>query len=129
MAIKWFLPGGGRSWTYAHDVLARIGAGELAPVVPDLWHYEMGSVLVAAKRDQRLSAAKLRASQQAIRDLQPETLAIELDASILVDLSQRYHLQGYDTVYFELARRLSLPIASLDGGIKTACATFGVAFL
>ena len=64
--------------------------------------------------------------QLAIRGLQIETLAIELDAAELIDLSQRYHLQGYDVIYFELARRLAIPIASLDGGIKTACGVFGV---
>lgn len=89
----------------------------------------MGSVLIAAKRDDRISAARLRASQLAIRGLRLETLAIELDAAELIDLSQRYHLQGYDVIYFELARRLAVPIASLDGGIKTACGVFGVELL
>jgi predicted nucleic acid-binding protein len=65
----------------------------------------------------------------AIRGLHLETLAIELDAAEIIDLSQRYHLQGYDVVYFELARRLTIPIASVDGGLKTACGIFGVALL
>ena len=129
VAIDWFLPGGGSRSRYAEDILERIGAEELLPTVPDLWHYELGSVLIAAKRDKRFSAAKLRASQVAIRELRLETLAVELDAAELIDLSQRYHLQGYDVVYFELARRLTIPIASLDGGIKAACVVFGVEFL
>jgi len=83
-------------------------------------------VLIAAKRDRRISAAKLRSSQQSILGLHIETLAIDLNAAELIDLSQRYHLQGYDTVYFETARRLAIPIASIDGGIKTACRAFGV---
>jgi hypothetical protein len=74
--------------------------------------------LIAAKRDKRISAVKLRASQLAIRGLKPETLAIEIDAAVLIDLSRRYHLQGYDAVYFELARRLAIPIASLEEGIE-----------
>jgi len=120
VAVEWFLPGGGPGFRYASGILERIGKGELAPLVPDLWHYELGSVLIAAKRDKRVSAAKLRASQHLIRRLQPETLAIEIDAATVVDISQRYHLQGYDAVYFELARRLARPIASLDDGIRTA---------
>jgi len=126
VAVEWFLPGGGPTGRYAEGILERISAEGLVPAVPDLWHYELGRVLIAAKRDKRITAAKLRASQHAIRRLGLETLAIELAAAALIDLSQRYHLQGYDTVYFELARRLAIPIASIDGGINTACDVFGV---
>lgn len=129
VAIEWFLPGSGFRSGYAEGILERIGAEDLLPAVPDLWHYEIGSVLIAAKRDKRISATKLRASQLAIRRLKLETLAIELDAAEIIDLSQRYHLQGYDVVYFELARRLTIPIASTDGGIKTACGVFDVELL
>ena len=129
VAVEWFLPGAGTRGNYAKTILERISTGELIPVVPDLWHYEMGSVLVAARRDKRISVAKLGAAQTALRALGIETLAIELDASELIDLSQRYHMQGYDVVYFELARRLAIPIASIDGGIKTACKAFDVKML
>ena len=129
VAVEWFLPGGGPGGRYAEKILERISAGELAPAVPDLWHYELGSVLTAAKRDRRITATKLRAAQIAIRGLQPETLAIELDAAALIDLSLQYHLQGYDAVYFELARRLNAPIASIDDGTRTACRIFGLELL
>ena len=55
VAVEWFLPAGGPSQRYAEGILERISAGELFPAVPDLWHYELGSVLVAAKRDKRIS--------------------------------------------------------------------------
>ena len=129
VAVEWYLPGGGPRGRYAKGILERISAGELVPAVPDLWHYEIGSVLIAAKRDKRISAAKLRASQLTLRGLQPETLALEIDAAALIEISQRYHLQGYDAVYFELARRLRVPIASIDDGIRTACDVFGVELL
>ena len=129
VAVEWYLPGGGPRGRYAKGILERISAGELVPAVPDLWHYEIGSVLIAAKRDKKISAAKLRASQLTLRGLQPETLALEIDAAALIEISQRYHLQGYDAVYFELARRLRVPIASIDDGIRTACDVFGVELL
>lgn len=50
------------------------------PAVPDLWHYEMGSVLIASRQGERISAAKPGAAQIALRALGVETLAIELDA-------------------------------------------------
>lgn len=129
VAVEWFLPGGGPGQRYAEGILERISAGELFPAVPDLWHYELGSVLVAAKRDKRISAAKLGASQATLRALEFETLAVELDAADVVDLGLRYHLQGYDVVYFELARRLGVPVATLDGGMRTACGIFRVKLL
>lgn len=86
-------------------------------------------MLVAAKRDKRISAAKLGASQATLRAFEFETLAVELDAAEVVDLGLRYHLQGYDVVYFELARRISVPIATLDGGMRTACGMFRVKLL
>lgn len=129
VAIEWFLPENGPGARYAETILERMSAGEIAPSVPDLWHYEVASVLIAAKREKRLSAAKLRSAQLSIRGLHIETLAIELNAAELIDFSQRYHLQGYDAVYFETARRLAIPIASVDGGIKTACHVFGVKLL
>lgn len=129
VAVEWFLPGGGPGQQYAEGILERIGAGELLPAVPDLWHYEIGSVLVAAKRDKRISAAKLVAAQVTLRALEFETLAIELDAAEVIDLSLRYHLQGYDVIYFELARRLGVPVATLDSGMRTACGIFRVKLL
>ena len=129
VAVEWFLPGGGPSQRYAERILGRIGAGDLLPAVPDLWHYELGSVLVAAKRDKRISASELRTCQATLRELEFETLALELDAAEVIDLGLRYHLQGYDVIYFELARRLGIPIATIDGGMKTACGVFRVKLL
>jgi len=129
VAVEWFLPGSGPQVHYAESVLERIGSEGLLPTVPDLWHYEVGSVLIAATRARRISATKLRAAKLAIRGLHLDSMVLEIDAVALMELSQRYHLQGYDTVYFELARRLEIPIASIDGGIKEACRTFKVELL
>ena len=61
--------------------------------------------------------------------LQLETLAVQLTAPEVIEAGLRYYLQGYDAVYFELARRLNVAIASLDGGIRTACKVHKVKFL
>ena len=129
VAVEWFLPGGGATQRYAENILERISTGEIAPIVPNLWHYEVGSVLIAAKRDKRISATKLAASRTILKTLEFETLALQLDAADVIELGLRYHLQGYDVVYFELARRLAIPIATLDGGLRTACGTFRVKLL
>jgi predicted nucleic acid-binding protein len=50
-------------------------------------------------------------------------------AGHLAALAQRYMLAGYDTVYFDLARRLGVPLASLDRGQRSACGHHGVKLL
>lgn len=44
----------------------------------------------------------------------------------VVDLASRYHLQGYDALYFHLARSLGLPLATLDHGHRQAARAHGV---
>jgi predicted nucleic acid-binding protein len=129
VALEWFLPGGAQAASYAAEVLRLIESGESSPAVPELWHFEMASALLVAKRDRRISATRLRNAAAQLMALQPETLSIQLTASQLIDVGTRYHLQGYDAVYFELARRLKAPIASLDGGIMAACRAHGVTLL
>ena len=64
-----------------------------------------------------------------LEGLQAEVFAVQLSVSEVVDTGLRYHLQGYDAVYFELARRLGVAIASLDRGIRTACVSHRVPLL
>jgi len=39
---------------------------------------------------------------------------------------KRFHLQGYDALYFNLARTLELPLATLDQGHRQAAMAHGV---
>ena len=45
----------------------------------------------------------------------------------LVRFAVRYHVQGYDAVYLGLALHLGAKIATLDGGLRTAARSAGVA--
>ena len=129
VALEWFLPGLPDSRAYAAAVLMRIEQRDLVPAVPDCWHYEVGSALLVAKRSGRIGAVKLNGAKARLAALQLETLAVQLTAPEVIEAGLRYYLQGYDAVYFELARRLNVAIASLDGGIRTACKVHKVKFL
>ena len=48
------------------------------------------------------------------------------DVGAIVDLARRYHLQAGDAIYFDLAYASELPIATLDGGLRTAAKAHGV---
>ncbi len=126
VALEWFLPEAGSIHPYAASVLVAINRNDITPAVPDLWHYEMASALLTAKRSRRIGAAKLKAATANLTTFQPATLVLQLTAAEVIEAGLRYYLQGYDAVYFELALRLKAPIATLDGGIRTACAVHQV---
>ena len=121
VALEWFLPESIGSARHANEILAGIDQGTLKPTVPDFWHYEVGSALLVAKRSKRIRAAKLKVAATLLQALQPETVVLQITASEVIDAGLRYHLQGYDALYFELAHRLEFPIASPDPRIRTAC--------
>ena len=129
VALEWLLPGSPDSQAYAAALLGQIERGALAPVVPDFWHYEAGSALLVARRSGRIGAAKLNGAKARLAALQLETLAVQLSAPEVIEAGLRFYLQGYDAVYFELARRLNVAIASLDGGIRMACKVHRVKLL
>ncbi len=76
-----------------------------------------------------IGAVKLRNALALLESLQAEVYAVQLSTAEVVDAGLRFNLQGYDAVYFELARRLGTPIASLDAGIHTACSAHNVPLL
>lgn len=39
----------------------------------------------------------------------------------VADIGAAHQLAGYDGIYFDLARRLGVPMATLDDGIASAC--------
>jgi predicted nucleic acid-binding protein len=46
-----------------------------------------------------------------------------------LQLADRHHLTIYDAAYLELARRLSLPLATLDRDLRAAAEALGVPLL
>lgn len=94
--------------------------------VPAHWELEMGHVLLRALRRKALTLA---AVQDALRDLDELELKVHhvpYSTRGIFELGGRYHLQGYDVPYFDLARSLGLPLATLDGGQRTAARSLGV---
>jgi len=86
----------------------------------------MGHVLLREHRRKVLKRAKL---QQAFEDLDSFDIRVHLELFTprrVVDLASRYHLQGYDALYFDLARSLGLPLATLDHGHRQAARAHNV---
>ena len=124
IALAWYLPGQGND--YAAAVYDRLNRGADQASAPLLRRVEFASVLLRSHRRGEVSEAH---ALQALADVEQLPIAlfdIQLNGIEIFRLGKRYHLSGYDAVYFELAKRLNLPIASADRGIRSAAANHGV---
>ena len=126
VSLAWFLKETPERAAYAAAVNAVAAEGAVLHV-PVQWGIEMGHVLLREHRRKVLKRGKL---QQALEDLDSFDIRVHLElfnAHRVVELARRYHLQGYDSLYFDLARTLRLPLATLDHGHRQAAQVHGVA--
>jgi predicted nucleic acid-binding protein len=88
-------------------------------VAPGLWWFELRNLLLVNERRGRLDGAK---SAQALRLLRALPVAIDTDVEedVLMQLARTHRLTVYDAAYLELARRQSLPLATLDTALARA---------
>jgi predicted nucleic acid-binding protein len=117
------------AWVYSaetteavSDVLARVI--EAGAWVPALWRLEIANVLEMGVRKGRTDAA-FRDAALADLALLPISVDPETDRhawGATVKLAARHRLTLYDAAYLELARRRSLPLATLDAELRVAAA-------
>ena len=117
------------AWVYSaettgaiSDVLARVT--ESGAWVPALWRLEVANVLEVGVRKGRTDAA-FRDAALADLALLPITVDQETDRhawGATAKLAARHRLTLYDAAYLELARRRSLPLATLDQELRAAAA-------
>lgn len=65
----------------------------------------------------------------ALDDLESFDIRVHLElitARRVLYLARRFQLQGHDALYFDLAKTLMLPLATLDDGHRQAAKQFGV---
>jgi predicted nucleic acid-binding protein len=100
-------------------------------IVATHWRLEVANALTTSVRRKRIGSARREA---ALMSLDALSLAIDPHApsfafAELVTLADRHGLTVYDAAYLELAIRTSLPLASLDRGLRTAAIREGVVVL
>jgi predicted nucleic acid-binding protein len=106
----------------ASEFCARLAAtlGRAEIWVPSLWRPELVSALVNAERRKRMTGDRRRAVL-ANADGLPLRIDYEMPSVVeLNELAAGHHLTPYDAVYFELARRRKLPLATLDAALVKA---------
>ena len=104
---------------------------ETGAAAPALWPLEATNGLLVAERRGRLNPNQ---RERLIGFL--HALPIELDGETAIRawgatsrLAERFRLSVYDAAYLELARRLELPLASLDQNLRTAAVALDVPVL
>ena len=114
---------------YAEIVRQRIRAGS-KPLVPALWHLEIANALTLVRRRKVLTDEEVEEGLEYFQTF-AATVA-EIDFSFLsvreaFRVSKEAGLTAYDAVYFDLARRENLPLATLDKGLREGATKAGVA--
>lgn len=97
-------------------------------VVPQLGPVEVANVLLVATRAGRIQArdwSRIHACLLAL-PIQVDPATHERALQSALPLAHRQKLSVYDAVYLELARRLELPLATLDKKLRSACRAAGV---
>lgn len=113
---------------YATRVRQELLAGTRA-VVPALWHLEVANGLAVAERRRILTATDADEALTVLNQLAGHFLETDSDLvpmSSAFAAARMHFLSAYDAVYLELARRLHLPLATLDLPLKAAATKAGI---
>lgn len=103
-------------------------AGRRGAVVPAHWRLEVANAFRTAIRRERISLA-FRTQALEILAALPIEIDVETPAhawTATLRLSDLYNLTPYDAAYLELAQRMRLPLATLDGPLRTAAQSAAV---
>ena len=127
ISIAWCFPD--EQDQYSQTVLNALASEQAC--VPDLWHLEVANTLLVGERRKRSTQANtvtwigfLSSLPIAVDD---ETKAHAFGNTL--SLARDHNLSAYDAAYLELAIRRGLPLATIDGKLRTAAAAVGVALL
>ncbi|MCS7240927.1 MAG: type II toxin-antitoxin system VapC family toxin, partial [Candidatus Bipolaricaulota bacterium] len=92
------------------------------------WAFEVANALLVAERRGRLKRAEVEQFVGFLREL-PIVVETEVPERILGEvlaLAREENLAVYDATYLDLAMRLGVPLATLDGALKAAVGRVGV---
>ena len=93
--------------------------------VPQLWHLEVRNALLVALRRGRIDNSQFDLRIRSLSELLVSTDS-EPDFNSALNLAVSHNLSFYDAVYLELAHRLQLALATLDGRLSRAALAEGL---
>jgi len=98
-------------------------------VAPSIWPFEVANAVLTGERRGRLTQTQIARFVRTV-----ESLSLEIDRlsgpmgalGPVRLLARQLQLSAYDASFIELARRRGLPLATLDGRMRTAATALGV---
>lgn len=114
---------------YAEAVRQRIRAGS-KPLVPALWQLEIANVLTLVRRRKVLTEDEVEEGLDYFQAFAATVAEVDLSFLSIQEafrVSKEVGVTAYDAVYFELARRENLPLATLDKALREGATRAGVA--
>lgn len=127
VALAWLLPDEG------DEAVAALADRLLqeSVFVPTIWPLEVANALLMAQRRSRIKADDLARMIAAL-----SALPIEIDQDTganaftgVLALARQFGLTTYDAAYLELAKRRTLPLATLDARLREACTVLKIGTL
>jgi predicted nucleic acid-binding protein len=115
---------------YTEALLDRLIGGEEV-AVPSHWPLEILNGVIQAKRKGRVAEPTV---ERFLSSLISFHIVVDaehgfLRLSAIRELAERHRLTSYDAAYLELAIRLGLPLATLDGALQRAARAENVALI
>ena len=100
-------------------------------LAPAIWPLEFANALGLAKRKGRATPAMVIAAIDLIAelDIQVANGWLAKDIPIALSLMDQHSLTSYDASYLALAQQTSLPLATLDRGLRSAAFNAGISLL
>jgi predicted nucleic acid-binding protein len=97
-------------------------------VVPAIWPLEVANAVLMGERRKRSTEAQ---ATQWLNHLDSLPISVDDETAAhawgdVLRLARAHRLSAYDAAYLELALRRILPLATLDGPLKTAAKAIGV---
>ncbi|MGB8693018.1 MAG: type II toxin-antitoxin system VapC family toxin [Steroidobacteraceae bacterium] len=129
VALSWLLEDAGADQAYANSIFNSMKKPTAQAQVPAIWGLEIANVIAKSESRGLLLASRSQAFLNTLSAL-PIVCDFQTHANALnntLQLSRQHHLSAYDASYLELAMRLGLPIATLDGNLAKAALKGGVA--
>jgi predicted nucleic acid-binding protein len=124
------------AWVYGDETTDAIRAvfdqvADTGAVVPSLWRLEVANSLTVAVRRGRIDADFRRAAlaDLALLDIITDQYTDANAWGESLTLANQFRLTLYDAAYLELARRRTVPLATLDSDLRSAARAVGVRLL
>jgi predicted nucleic acid-binding protein len=113
--------------SFTEGLLKRMAAQERA-VAPAHWPLEVLNTLIQAKLRGRVQETDIHAFLLDLRslDIQVESHPTDTVFDRIRALAEKHRLTAYDAAYLELAKRVALPLATLDSALVRAAEAEGV---